>query len=131
MNILLDFLPFQFSKGISGAASFNKAVCDEIILRRTDSDRLFAIYDATQPKGGMYDYEEFARQHDIRLLNIATTAISHYVTTYDIDTFFIAIGQLYQKYPLEGINCRVVMGIHDIWDVERDDNLVELTISDK
>ena len=131
MNILLDFLPFQFSKGISGAASFNKAVCDEIILRRTDSDRLFAIYDATQPKGGMYDYEEFARQHDIRLLNIATTAISHYVNTYDIDTFFIAIGQLYQKYPLEGINCRVVMGIHDIWDVERDDNLVELTISDK
>lgn len=130
MNILLDFLPFQVGKGIGGAASYAKAVSDEVCLRCGQHDKLFAAYNARLPKGGQYDYEEYALQHDIQLLDLSASTLSQYVSTHAIDREFIALGQFYQDYPLEGIGCRVIMGIHDIWHLERDDTLVELTIKD-
>ena len=129
MNILLDFIAFQSQ--IGGAASFAKAVYDEICHRRNTDDHLYATYDATLHKSGQYDYKEYAQQHGILLLDLSTATISHYVTTHSIDVFFIAIGQFYEKYSLDSITCKVVMGIHDIWDVERQDNGIELTINDK
>ena len=35
MNILLDFIPFQHNGGVGGAASFAKAVYDEVFRKKT------------------------------------------------------------------------------------------------
>ena len=131
MNILLDLIPFQHNGGIGGAASFTKAVCDEVCLRRSSADCLFALYDSSQPAGGQYNCQVYAQEHGIQLLDLTTSTISQHVAKNGINTFFLPIGQFYEKYSLDGINCKTVMGIHDIWDVERGDNLIELAIHDR
>ena len=131
MNILLDLIPFQHNGGIGGAASFTKAVCDEVCLRRSSADCLFALYDSSQPAGRQYNSQEYAQEHGIQLLDLTTSTISQHVAKNGIDTFFLPIGQFYEKYSLDGINCKIVMGIHDIWDVERVDNLIELALYDR
>ena len=131
MNILLDFIPLQYNGGIGGAASFTKAVCDEVCLRHSSEDHLFAVFDSLQPIGKQYDYHEYAQKHCIQLLDLASSTLNQYIVKYHINTFFLPIGQFYEKYSLEGINCKIVMGIHDIWDVERVDNRIELIIHDK
>lgn len=131
MNILLDLIPLQFNGGIGGAASFTKAVCDEVCLRSSSEDRLFAVYDSSLGIGKQYNYQEYAQEHDIQLLDLTTATISQYITKHTINTFFLPIGQFYEKYSLNQINCKVVMGIHDIWDVERADSHIELVIHDR
>ena len=131
MNILLDFIPFQHNGGIGGAASFTKAVCDEVCLKKTSKDCLFAVYDSSQPIGKQYNYQEYAKEHGIQLLDLATTPLSLHIDRHAISTFFMSIGQFYANYSLDNIHCKVVMGIHDIWDIEREDNHIELIIHDK
>ena len=131
MNVLLDLIPFQHNGGIGGAASFTKAVCDEVCLRRSSHDSLFALYDSSQPAGGQYNCQVYAQEHGIQLLDLTTSTISQHVAKNGINTFFLPIGQFYEKYSLDGINCKTVMGIHDIWDVERGDNLIEIAIHDR
>lgn len=130
MNILLDFIPFQNAGGVGGAASFTKAVFDAIIARCDTSVHLYAMFDAKVPVGRQYDYRQIAQQHGITLLDISSTPIHEYVDRYKIDTLLICIGQFYANYDLEGINCKVVMFIHDIFNVEGDDNKVDLLIHD-
>lgn len=131
MNILLDFIPFQSSGGISGAASYTKAVYDEVFIKQTPQDSFYAIYDSSLLIGGQYNHKEYAYENNVLLLDISQKKIAQYIIEYNIDTFFIALGQLYGKYALEGITCKTIMGIHDIWDIEREDNKIELTIHDK
>ncbi len=131
MNVLLDLIPFQHNGGIGGAASFTKAVCDEVCLRRSSGDSLFALYDSSQPAGRQYDSQEYAQEHGIQLLDLATSTIGQHIAKNSINTFFLPIAQFYEKYSLDGINCKIVMGIHDIWDVERGDNLIELAVHDR
>ena len=131
MNILLDFIPLQHNGGIGGAASFTKAVCDEVCLRSSSEDCLFAVFDSSQPIGKQYNYLEYAKKHGIQLLDLATAPLSQHIARYSINTFFLPIGQFYEKYSLDGIDCKVVMGIHDIFNVEREDNHIELVIHDR
>ena len=131
MNILLDLIPFQHNGGIGGAASFTKAVCDEVCLRSGSDDSLFALYDSTQPVGRQYNCQEYAREHGIQLLDLTTATISQHIARHGINTLFLPIAQFYEKYSLDGIGCKVVMGIHDIWDVEREDNHIELVVHDR
>jgi len=131
MNILLDFIPLQRYGGIGGAASFTKAVCDEICRKSTPDDTLFAVYDSTEPIGKQYNYQEYANENCIQLLDLATTPLSQHIASRAINTFFISIGQYYANYSLDDIHCKVVMVIHDLWDIEREDNHIELVIHDK
>lgn len=131
MNILLDFIPFQYFGGVTGASSFTKAVYDSVSQRLGPQDRLFAAYDSGMPNSHHYNHSEMAGAYHAQLLDLSEKPLSAHISENRIDTFFIAIGQYYGKYPLQGIGCKVVMGIHDIWDVEREDSHVELTIRDK
>ena len=131
MNILLDFLPFQAAGGIGGAASFAKAVSDEVIRQKTPSIKLFAVCDSTIPAGRQYDYKEYAEQNAITLLDISSVTLAQHIAEQHIDLLFIAIGQFYARYSLDGINCKTIMFIHDIWDVESCDNLIDLIMRDK
>ena len=131
MNILLDFLPFQAAGGIGGAASFAKAVSDEVIRQKAPSIKLFAVCDSTIPAGRQYDYKEYAEQNAITLLDISSVTLAQHIAEQHIDLLFIAISQFYARYSLDGINCKTIMFIHDIWDVESCDNLIDLIMRDK
>jgi len=131
MNILLDFIPLQINGGIGGAASFTKAVSDEICLKSTSEDTLFAVYDSSKPIGKQYNYQDYAKVNNIQLLDLATTPLSQHIDSHAISSFFISIGQYYANYSLDDIHCKVIMVIHDLWDIEREDNHIELIIHDK
>lgn len=131
MNILLDFLPFQAAGGVGGAVSFAKAVYDEVIRRKASSTKLFAVCDQTMPVGKQYNYKEYAEKHGIVLLDISSATLAQHIAEQHIDLLFIAIGQFYARYSLDSINCKTMMFIHDIWDVESCDNLVDLVMYDR
>ena len=130
MNILLDFIPFQQNGGVGGAASFAKAVYDEVFRQKTDEHTLFAVCDKSVPIGQQYDYEQLAQENGVQLLDVSGATLSSLITQNKIDVFFIVIGQFYAKYDLSGIQCKTIMFIHDLYNLERSDNLVDLTIHD-
>lgn len=130
MNILLDFIPFQHNGGVGGAASFAKAVYDEVFRQKTDEHTLFAVCDKSVPIGQQYDYERLAEVYGAQLLDLSDSTLSSMITKHKIDVFFIAIGQFYARYDLSGINCKTIMFIHDLYNLENADNLVDLTLFD-
>lgn len=131
MNILIDFIPFQTQGGYGGAASFAKAVYDELFAHFATDIQMMAAYDATLPIEGRFDCRQLASQWGIRLVDISTMPLAEVISSHSVDTFFIAIGQFYAKYDLRDIKCKVIMFIHDIFDVERCDNRIDLMLSDK
>ncbi|MBR5656996.1 MAG: glycosyltransferase [Prevotella sp.] len=130
MNILLDFIPFQHNGGVGGAASFAKAIYDELFRKKTDEHTLFAVCDKRVSKGQQYDYEQLAQKNDVQLLDLSDATLSSMIAKNKIDVFFIAIGQFYAGYDLSGIHCKTIMFIHDLYNLESSDNLVDLTIHD-
>ena len=60
---------FQYNSGVSGAASFTKAVYDRLILS-AGNVRLFATYDATMPSGLQYGCQEMADMYHALLADI-------------------------------------------------------------
>lgn len=125
MNILLDFIPFQFAGGIGGAASFTKAVTDALLRRRNNGARFYAMYDSTMQFGKLYNVFDYAKSNGIVLLDIASNRIAELIMEYNINTMFISIGQFFASYDLSGIRCKTIMFIHDIFDMERNDNGID------
>ena len=131
MNLQLDFIPFQVAGGVGGAAGFAKAVSERIFQEAESEDRFFATYDSSLPDGGLCGVNELAERHHVQLFDIHSGRLGDFTRANNIDTLFIAIGQFYAPYDLTGIQCKTIMFIHDIFDVERLDNLVDLTIIDQ
>lgn len=131
MNLLIDFIPFQTIGGVSGAASFTKAVYDELFASLPSDINVMAVYDSALPIDGRFNCQELAKTWNITIIDISTETLSSITQRFPVDTFFIAIGQLYAKYDLRDIKCKVIMFIHDIFDVERCDNRIDLMLSDK
>ncbi|MCR5180949.1 MAG: glycosyltransferase [Bacteroidaceae bacterium] len=131
MRLLLDFIPFQHRGGVGGAPSFAKAVYDRVFEQCDTSLQLYATYDASLPVGKQYDYHQIAEQHGVQLVDISKTTVAEQIQALQIDTFFIAVGQFYAEHPLGDISCRVIMFIHDIYDIERGDNWVDFHLYDK
>lgn len=131
MNILLDFIPFQQNGGIGGAASFAKAVYDRISEKKSRDVKLFAAFNATLPSGMLYDYKMMANSYQAELVDLSRITLADIINDKHIEVFFIAIGQFYENYDLNGISCKTVMFIHDIFEYERNDNKLDLIIYDK
>lgn len=130
MNILLDFIPFQFAGGIGGAATFTKAVTDETVSRKGNA-KLYAMYDSSLQEGLLYNVFDYAKANDINLLDISKERIADIIRKYKIDTMFISIGQFFAAYDLNDISCKTIMFIHDIFDVERNDNDIDKMLERK
>ena len=130
MNILFDFISLQNAGGVGGAAGFTKAVFDDVISQKSKDTNLVGLYDSQKPEGGLYNYKILAAQHGIKIVDVNTYTISNIIEHENIDVFFIAIGQFFAQYDLNGIHCKTVMFIHDIYDIERNDNRIDLFISD-
>ena len=131
MNLLIDFIPFQFANGLGGAASFAKAVTDAISQKRDKEDLIYAAYDSTMPEGKRYHCEEIAKEYSFTLIDLSKTPLHTAISEHAIDVLFICIGQFYERYDLSGITCKTVMFIHDIFDVERLNNQIDAAIYDK
>lgn len=130
MNILLDFIPLQYAGGVGGAASFTKVISDHVIKHKKQ-DNIYAIFDSRLPVGKQYNYKEYSIENNIILLDRAHNKIGVLIDKYQIDTWFISIGQFYEETDLSNINCKVIMFIHDIFDVERNDNKIDLMLIDR
>lgn len=128
MNILLDLIPFQYLGGIGGAPSFTRRICDEIISRRKPDTTLFALFDSSMPEGRQYSYQDYARDHSLQLVDRHGDTLAVITRKHHIDLLFMPIGQFHADVPLQGIGCKTVMFIHDIFDVERNDNLIDLML---
>lgn len=131
MRILLDILPLQKMGGSGGAASFTKAVIDGLLQRRTPDVEFFGAYDSRINVNERFDVHALADSLGVHLLDISSQRLSEVVDQHGIDVFFISIGQWYSDYNLSDINCRVVMFIHDIFDCERNENWIDLTLFDE
>ena len=86
MHIFIQVSSTGHNGGIGGAASFTKAVCDEVCLRRSSADCLFALYDSSQPAGRQYNSQEYAQEHGIQLLDLATLTISQHIAKNGINS---------------------------------------------
>ncbi|MDD7273515.1 MAG: glycosyltransferase [Prevotella sp.] len=131
MNILLDFIPFQEAGGVGGAAGFTQAITNAILNYQQARHTFYAVCDSRMGVGRLIDYQAFAREHNIILQDVAKTSLATIVQQNNIDIFLIFIGQFYKNYALQNISCRTIVFIHDIFDIERNDNLIDLSIYDK
>lgn len=131
MNILLDYISLQQVGGIGGAGSFTRKVTDEIYNRYNGTHCFYALIDSSREKSERYDLVDYAEKNATVLIDVKDKRIRDIVSEYHIDTMFISIGQWYSKYDLEGISCKVVMFIHDIYDVEREDIDIDKILYDR
>lgn len=131
MNILLDLITLQSGGGIGGAAGFTQAVIQQITLHNDGSHTLFGVYDSRLSVGGLFDYNKVAEEFHIQLIDIAQAPLREIIAQHKIAVFFIAIGQFYSRYDLTGIQCKTIMFIHDIFDMENTDTAIDLTLFDK
>lgn len=131
MNILLDLITLQSGGGIGGAAGFTQAVIQQIALHNDGSHTLFGVYDSRLSVGGLFDYNKVAEEYHIQLVDIAQAPLKEFIAQHKIAVFFIAIGQFYSRYDLTGIQCKTIMFIHDIFDMENTDTAIDLTLFDK
>lgn len=131
MNILLDLITLQSGGGIGGAAGFTQAVIQQIALHNDGSHTLFGVYDSSLSVGGLFDYNKVAEEYHIQLVDIAQAPLKEIIAQHKIAVFFIAIGQFYSRYDLTGIQCKTIMFIHDIFDMENTDTAIDLTLFDK
>lgn len=129
-NILIDMLPFQHSGGVGGALSFVKAVYDRLIAAKDDDVSLYGVYDSRRGIARQYNLFDYASSHGIVLYDVSKLSLGKFISQNGIDCFFIAFGQFYEGIDLVGIHTKVIMFIHDIFDIERCDNKIDYFIAD-
>ena len=129
-RILIDMLPFQHSGGVGGALSFTKAVYDCLFEYKTDNVFVYGIYDSHRVIAQQYNLFEYAKSHGIELYAVSKKPLREFITENSIDCFYIAFGQFYEGIDLTGIKTKVIMFIHDIFDIERCDNKIDYAIID-
>lgn len=129
-KILIDMLPFQHPGGVGGALSFAKAVYDRLVANKTEEIVLYGVYDSQRGVAKQYNLFEYAKANGIELFDVSQKKLKEFINENSIDCFFIAFGQFYEGIDLNGIKTKVIMFIHDIFDIERCDNKIDYIITD-
>lgn len=129
-KILIDMLPFQHTGGVGGALSFTKAVYDNLFEHKTDDVFVYGIYDSYRGIAQQYNLFEYAKSHGIELYDVSKKPLRNFISEKSINCFYIAFGQFYEGIDLTGIKIKVIMFIHDIFDIERCDNKIDYSITD-
>ena len=123
-------LPFQHPDGVGGALSFTKAVYDCLTEHKTDDVFVYGIYDSHRGIAQQYNLFEYAKSHRIELYDVSKKPLRNFISENSINCFYIAFGQFYEGIDLTGIKTKVIMFIHDIFDIERCDNKIDYAIID-
>lgn len=130
MNIMLDFISFQLAGGIGGAGSFTKRICDELFEHKK-CNKYYALIDSSIELSERYDILAYAKDNNATVIDLKKRKLGDIINEEHIDILFISIGQWYSKYNLTDINCKTIMFIHDIFDIEREDMRLDLSLYDK
>lgn len=117
-NILFDLSCLQAGPKAGGAAAYAKTILDQLIATHDSDVRIFGLYNSTQTFHPLYEIEMVTTTNNIQLLDISRTSISLLIQQYNINTFFIPVGQYIIPYNLSNIFCRTIIVIHDIFDIE-------------
>lgn len=123
-------LPFQHNGGVGGALSFAKAVYDTLIAYKPSDVHIYGVYDSHRGIAQQYNLFDYAKSHDIELYDLSQEPLSEFISRKSISSFFIAFGQFYEGVNLKGIKTKIIMFIHDIFDIERCDNKIDYFIAD-
>lgn len=122
MNILFDLISTQGS--INGGAEYTIKIFTSLLERYDKSkNEIIALYDSRISNA----YDQVSPQYvdnelNIRCIDISNELLFNIIKKYQIDVFFIGIGQRFENYYLQNINCRVICVIHDLSLEEIKDN---------
>lgn len=123
-------LPFQHSGGVGGALSFAKAVYDCLIANKPDNVLIYGVYDSKRGLAQQYNIFDYAKSNGIELYDVSKKPLRDFINEHGIECFYIAFGQFYEGIDLTGIKAKVIMFIHDIFDIERCDNKIDYSLID-
>lgn len=126
-HLLFDLSCLQLGPKVGGAAAYAKRVLEELVQYPVT---LYAVYDIRYCFHPVYEIPKFLEQHEIPLINIQGSSIAEIVQQYNINTVFLPLGQYARFYNLKDIPCRVVIAIHDIFNLEENDINLDLSIQD-
>ena len=130
--ILFDLISTQGS--INGGAEFTFKILQTVLQRlNKETHDLIFLFDSTIP----FFYEKtkpiyLQNNYSYTCVDIRNTkSISTIIDHYKVNTFFIGIGQRFEFYSLENINCKTYIVIHDSGIIEVKDNLLHYFLSNK
>lgn len=126
-HLLFDLSCLQLGPKVGGAAAYAKRVLEELVQYPVS---LYALYDSRYSFHPIYEIPSFLEQNEIPLIGIQGTSIAEIVPQKNIDTVFLPLGQYARFYNLKDIPCRVVIAIHDIFNLEESDIHLDLSIQD-
>lgn len=117
-KILFDIISIQGS--INGGAEFTFRVLEELIVQK--NIQIIGLYDSNI---SFIERDiDFYNQNLFGVIDINKKEIGTIVEEENIDTFFVGIAQRYLNYKLKNIQCKTIMVIHDIGDIETYDNKI-------
>jgi glycosyltransferase involved in cell wall biosynthesis len=118
-HILFDLISTQGY--INGGAEFTLKTL-QIILEKYDLERhqLFFLYDSKIPIVYQRASPEFLEKElHFKCIDIAREkSIGQIISQYNIDVFFVGIGQRLAKYTFQDIQCRTLLIFHDLSNIE-------------
>lgn len=103
---------------------------DNLFEHKTDDVFVYGIYDSHRGIAQQYNLFEYAKSHGIELYDVSKKPLRNFISEKSINCFYIAFGQFYEGIDLTGIKIKVIMFIHDIFDIERCDNKIDFSITD-
>ncbi|MEG1616792.1 MAG: glycosyltransferase [Bacteroidales bacterium] len=119
-KLLFDLISIQGC--INGGAEYTYRIFRELIRLETNLE-IFAIYDSK--KELPYNDISYFRSRVGNLIDVnSVVSISQIISKFEIDCFFIGIGQRYFPYNLTDLDCQIIMVIHDVGDVETYSNKI-------
>ncbi len=118
-TILFDLISTQGY--VNGGAEFTIKILQTIIQKHDPSKhRVIFLYDSNIPI--VYDLAApnyLASELQFECIDLAVEkSISKIIETYQIDVFFVGIGQRLAKYTFQDIQCRTILVFHDLSNIE-------------
>lgn len=126
-TILFDLISTQGSI-LNGGAEFTVKILETILERfeKVNHEIVF-LFDSHLPALYKTATPEFLqKKYNFSCVDISLSkSISAIISEYNIDVFFVGIGQRLEYYSLEDINCKTFIVFHDLSNIEIEDNFLE------
>lgn len=113
---------------LNGGAEFTVKILETILERfeKVNHEIVF-LFDSHIPSLYKYATPEFLqKKYNFSYADISLhKSIAAVISDYNIDVFFVGIGQRLEYYSLKDINCKTFIVFHDLSNIEIEDNFLE------
>jgi len=130
--ILFDLISTQGT--INGGAEFTVKILHSILESYdVDKNEIIFLFDSKIPAPYEVATPEFLQKnYKCNCVDIAVDkSIANIIATYNINVFFVGIGQRLENYSLDDIHCKTFIVFHDLSNIEIEDNQLEFMIYSK